>query len=249
MRFACIPLACLVLFVASLTPLRAQQGPGTPAPHLAHTDESVQIAQGHVMLTRPAQWQSVSMGQMAPGVWSSLLLAPRVADGAVAHCTVFVDTRPWVKDSKIMPPDMRQKAQWSTEDWKRYYQGPYESVNILQTKAWSVSGVRVQQVLMTASARKSNDNMPPNVKMEGRSYLSADGVVHVACAARSFDPVAVASVYRDSQEAFSKVFDSVRVQMRLPAGASAVRKEREDHTPLYVPGRSAFRVDSNRLAG
>jgi hypothetical protein len=173
---------------------------------------------------------------VAPGPWISLFFAPRLPDGGTAQCSVLVDTRPWKKDSNVVPSDLRQKGQWSTNDWKRHYQGSFESVNILQTSAWADSNVRVQQVLMTASARKWNDNTPPHVKVEERSYLSADSVVQVSCAARSFDPVAVDSVYRRSQAAFSKIFDSVRVQ-RLPAnsGSAAVRGEREDHTVYMFP--------------
>ncbi len=235
MRFLRAPLACLVSIAAGLTPLQAQHAPGMPVPHLAQTDEPVQIAQGHVRLTQPAGWQRISAGEVAPGLWVSLFLAPRLPNGAVAQCTITVDTRPWTKGSNAVPPEMRQKAQWSTEDWKRHYQSPFESVDILQTRAWSVSGMRVQQVSMTASARKWNDTTPRHVKMEERSYLSADGVVQVSCAARSSDPAAVASVYRSSRADFTKVLDSVRVQFRLPAssGSAAIRKEREGYT-LYI---------------
>jgi hypothetical protein len=62
MRFARAPLTCLVLVTAGLTPLRAQHAPDTPAPHFAKTDESVQVAQGLVTLTQPAEWQSISAG-------------------------------------------------------------------------------------------------------------------------------------------------------------------------------------------
>ncbi|QKH34517.1 hypothetical protein FOC84_05935 [Achromobacter pestifer] len=235
MRFLRAPLACLVSIAAGLTPLQAQHAPGTPAPHLAKADESVQIAQGRVTLTQPAGWQSISAGEAAPGLWVSLFFAPRLPNGAVAQCTILVDTRPWTKGSNVVPPEMRQKAQWSTEDWKRHFHGPFESVDILQTKAWSASGMRVQQVSMTASARKWNDNTPRHVKIEERSYLSADGAVQVNCAARTPDPAAVSSVYRSSRADFTKVFDSVHVQLGLSAssGSAAAGKEREGHT-LYI---------------
>jgi len=237
MRFLRASFACLALITAGLTPLQAQQAPGTPVPHLAKTDESIQIARGRVTLTQPAGWQSVSAGEVAPGLWVSLIIAPRLSDGAVAQCTVLVDTRPWTKGSNVVPPDMRKKAQWSPEDWKRHYQSPFESVDILQTKGWPVSSMRVQQVLMTGSARKWSDSAPRYVKIEERSYLSADGVVQVSCAARSSDPAAVAAVYRRSQSGFAKLFDKVQVKLDAPAsGASAaVVKEREGHTLHMFP--------------
>ena len=237
MRFSRAPLACLVFSAAGLAPLQAQQAPGTPIPYLAKADESVQVAQGRVTLTQPAGWQRISANEMTPGLWVSLFFAPDLSDGATAQCTILVDTRQWTEGSNVLPPKLRQKAQWSAEDWKQQVQSPFESVDILQTKAWSVSGVRVQQVLMTASARKWSDTTPRHVKREERSYLSADGVVQVSCAARSPEAAAVSSVYRRMQATFAKVLDSVQVQLRSPAssGSAAARKEREGQALYMFP--------------